>query len=161
MSKENDNLTVEKTKIDQVWKNVNARINNLKDREIQQAIIVLKKDYHIIKKVDCVTITDDALLDIITKTVAAWYNITTESIRSTSRAGNLPITRYIIFYLTLQIRKKMSLKVIGRYFNKTKGNAHCVVIHGVKEVEDKMKIYPVFKADVDSLHFTLIQTLNK
>lgn len=86
-------------------------------------------------------------IDDILEKVCAHYNVTTAQINSKSRKREYVVARQVSMYLA-QKYTKMPASRIGRLV----GNRdHSTVIHGCSQVEKRMQVDKVFKADIVSI----------
>ena len=86
-------------------------------------------------------------VDDILEKVCAHYNVTTAQINSKSRKRDYVVARQVSMYLA-QKYTKMPASRIGRLV----GNRdHSTVIHSCSQVEKRLQVDKVFKADVVSI----------
>jgi chromosomal replication initiator protein len=86
-------------------------------------------------------------IDMIQKTVAAYYNIPEDMLRAKTRKKEIVEARQICMYLTKEILGS-SLKTIGLHFG---GRDHSTVIYACKLVEEEMASNPKIKDDVETM----------
>jgi chromosomal replication initiator protein len=86
-------------------------------------------------------------IDMIQKTVAAYYNIPEDMMRAKTRKKEIVEARQICMYLTKEILGS-SLKTIGLHFG---GRDHSTVIYACRLVEEFMASNPKIKDDVETM----------
>ncbi len=86
-------------------------------------------------------------IDMIQKTVAAYYNIPEDMLRAKTRKKEIVEARQICMYLTKEILGS-SLKTIGLHFG---GRDHSTVIYACRLVEEEMASNPKIKDDVETM----------
>ena len=92
-------------------------------------------------------IDTEVSMDYIQKTVAAYYNISLEELKSKSRKRELVTARQVAMYFVKKYTS-YSLKSIGHYFG---GRDHSTVIHALQAVNDMLDTEPIFKRSVNDL----------
>lgn len=90
--------------------------------------------------------------DLIIKTVSEHMNISADDIRSKKRSQDIATARQVVMYLCREYTV-LALKSIG---NSVGGKDHATVLNGIKRVEEKMNLDPMFKSSID----TIIKKLN-
>ena len=87
---------------------------------------------------DLITTSDNNIVTIekIQKTVADYYNITVENLKSDSRKKTYAIPRHIAIYLCRELTE-FSQDEIGAEFG---GRDHATVINSVRKIEDNIKL---------------------
>lgn len=86
-------------------------------------------------------------IDMIQKTVAAYYNIPEDMLRAKTRKKEIVEARQICMFLTKEILGS-SLKTIGLHFG---GRDHSTVIYACRLVEESMTSNPKIKDDVETM----------
>lgn len=86
-------------------------------------------------------------IDMIQKTVAAYYNIPEDMLRAKTRKKEIVEARQICMFLTKEILGS-SLKTIGLHFG---GRDHSTVIYACRLVEETMGTNPKIKDDVETM----------
>ncbi|MBL7959244.1 chromosomal replication initiator protein DnaA [bacterium] len=86
-------------------------------------------------------------IDMIQKTVAAYYNIPEDMLRAKTRKKEIVEARQICMFLTKEILGS-SLKTIGLHFG---GRDHSTVIYACRLVEESMGSNPKIKDDVETM----------
>lgn len=86
-------------------------------------------------------------IDMIQKTVAAYYNIPEDMLRAKTRKKEIVEARQICMFLTKEILGS-SLKTIGLHFG---GRDHSTVIYACRLVEESMASNPKIKDDVETM----------
>lgn len=86
-------------------------------------------------------------IDMIQKTVAAYYNIPEDMLRAKTRKKEIVEARQICMFLTKEILGS-SLKTIGLHFG---GRDHSTVIYACRLVEESMSSNPKIKDDVETM----------
>ncbi|WP_290770919.1 chromosomal replication initiator protein DnaA [Anaerofustis sp.] len=85
---------------------------------------------------DIIDISDKKIsLDLITKIVCDYYNITKDDILSKRRTKNIAYPRQICMYLSRELTDN-SLPTIGEYYG---GRDHSTVIHGYDKIKEDLK----------------------
>jgi chromosomal replication initiator protein len=86
-------------------------------------------------------------IDMIQKTVAAYYNIPEDMLRAKTRKKEVVEARQICMYLTKEILGS-SLKTIGLHFG---GRDHSTVIYSCRLVEESIASNPKIKDDIETM----------
>lgn len=111
-----------------------------KDIDLELAREVLKS---IVKEIQ-----SDVSVDFIQKTVAEYFKIDAELMKSKVKKREIVVPRQVAMYFCKRFTQ-LTLQVIGQNFG---GRDHSTVIHALESVEDMLKIDPAFKNQVDELH---------
>ena len=93
-------------------------------------------------------IQSDVSVDFIQKTVADYFKIDAEAMKSKVKKREIVIPRQVAMYLCKRFTQ-LTLQLIGENFG---GRDHSTVIHALESVEDMMKAEPSFKNQVDELY---------
>ena len=88
---------------------------------------------------------------MIIKTVAKFYNLTVEEIKSKTRRKEVVGPRQVAMFLSKE-HTKHSLKAIGYHYG---GRDHATVIHAVKCIQDAQKTTPKVSDDIKSIRAQL------
>lgn len=110
----------------------------------KQINLALAKDVlkNIVQEIDT-----EVSMDYIQKTVAAYFKISVENLKSKSRKRELVTARQAAMYFIKQYTTH-SLKSIGQYFG---GRDHSTVSHALHAVEDLLDTEPLFKKAFEEL----------
>ncbi len=129
---------------------------------IEEAVQIAEQEYILIPKVKKAEILSERkVLDLVTAIICQEYGFTMEEIKSRSRKGNLPRARYRIFYIARRIYPGLRIRETGRRFGLGDENAHCTVIHGIKQIEDEVKVTPKVKLEIELLEKRVREELAK
>lgn len=112
---------------------------NKKQINLELAKEVLK---NIVQEIDT-----EVSMDYIQKTVAAYFKVSVESLKSKSRKRELVTARQAAMYFIKQ-HTSHSLKSIGQYFG---GRDHSTVSHALHAIEDLLDTEPHFKRAFEDL----------
>jgi len=93
-------------------------------------------------------IQSDVSVDFIQKTVADYFKIDPEMMKSKVKKREIVIPRQVAMYFSKRFTQ-LTLQLIGVNFG---GRDHSTVIHALESVEDMMKLDSNFKAQIDELH---------
>lgn len=93
-------------------------------------------------------IQSDVSVDFIQKTVADYFGIDAETMKSKVKKREIVVPRQVAMYFCKRFTQ-LTLQLIGQNFG---GRDHSTVIHALEAVEDLMKTDPTFKGQVDELH---------
>jgi chromosomal replication initiator protein len=110
-----------------------------KDIDLELAKDVLK---NIIKEIQ-----SDVSVDFIQKTVAEYFKVDLDSLKSKIKKREIVIPRQVAMYFCKRYTQ-LTLALIGENFG---GRDHSTVIHALESVEDMMKTDVNFKASVEEL----------
>lgn len=91
--------------------------------------------------------TTEMSMEHIQKTVAAYYSVSLENLRSKSRKRELVAARQMAMFFAKRYTNH-SLKSIGHYFG---GRDHSTVIHALQTVNDMLDTEPRFKLALEEL----------
>ena len=111
-----------------------------KDIDLELAKEVMK---NIVKEIQ-----SDVSVDFIQKTVADYFNIELEVMKSKVKKREIVIPRQVAMYFCKRFTQ-LTLQLIGENFG---GRDHSTVIHALESVEDMMKVDQNFKNQVDELY---------
>jgi chromosomal replication initiator protein len=111
-----------------------------KDIDLELAKEVMK---NIVKEIQ-----SDVSVDFIQKTVADYFNIELEAMKSKVKKREIVIPRQVAMYFCKRFTQ-LTLQLIGENFG---GRDHSTVIHALESVEDMMKVDQNFKNQVDELY---------
>ncbi|MFZ9981941.1 MAG: chromosomal replication initiator protein DnaA [Cyclobacteriaceae bacterium] len=111
-----------------------------KDIDLELAKEVMK---NIVKEIQ-----SDVSVDFIQKTVAEYFNIELEVMKSKVKKREIVIPRQVAMYFCKRFTQ-LTLQLIGENFG---GRDHSTVIHALESVEDMMKVDQNFKNQVDELY---------
>lgn len=111
-----------------------------KDIDLELAKEVMK---NIVKEIQ-----SDVSVDFIQKTVADFFKIDLESMKSKVKKREIVIPRQVAMYFCKRFTQ-LTLQLIGQSFG---GRDHSTVIHALESVEDMMKVDQNFKNQVDELY---------
>ena len=93
-------------------------------------------------------IQSDVSVDFIQKTVAEYFRVEADSMKSKVKKREIVIPRQVAMYFCKRYTQ-LTLQLIGQNFG---GRDHSTVIHALEAVEDMMKTDPSFKNQVDELN---------
>ena len=110
-----------------------------KEIDLELAKEVLK---NIIKEIQ-----SDVSVDFIQKTVAEYFKVNVEQLKSKVKKREIVIPRQVSMYFCKRYTQ-LTLALIGENFG---GRDHSTVIHALESVEDMMKTDANFKASVEDL----------
>lgn len=110
-----------------------------KDIDLDLAKEVLK---NIIKEIQ-----SDVSVDFIQKTVAEYFKVDLDSLKSKIKKREIVIPRQVAMYFCKRYTQ-LTLALIGENFG---GRDHSTVIHALESVEDMMKTDSNFKSSVEEL----------
>jgi len=79
--------------------------------------------------------TRKVTIDVVLKTVAEYYKISVQDLKSKNRSAKIAGPRHVAMYICKYIVDDASSPMIGRELG---GRDHSTVLHGIKEVENKM-----------------------
>ncbi|WP_329382093.1 chromosomal replication initiator protein DnaA [Anaerofustis butyriciformans] len=97
---------------------------------------------------DIIDISDKKIsLDLITKVVCEYYNITKDDILSKRRTKNIAYPRQICMYLSRELTDN-SLPTIGEYYG---GRDHSTVIHGYDKIKEDLKTNGGLQEEIDKI----------
>lgn len=97
---------------------------------------------------DIIDISDKKIsLDLITKVVCEYYNISKDDILSKRRTKNIAYPRQICMYLSRELTDN-SLPTIGEYYG---GRDHSTVIHGYDKIKEDLKINGGLQEEIDKI----------
>ena len=97
---------------------------------------------------DIIDISDKKIsLDLITKVVCEYYNITKDDILSKRRTKNIAYPRQIFMYLSRELTDN-SLPTIGEYYG---GRDHSTVIHGYDKIKEDLKTNGGLQEEIDKI----------
>ncbi len=85
--------------------------------------------------------------EYIIKTVAESFNVTSDDILSSKRNAEIVLPRQICMYI-IREKKNFSLQETAKILNKTD---HTTVIHGIKQMKDKIADNPDIKNKIESI----------
>jgi len=111
-----------------------------KDIDLELARDVMK---NIVKEIQ-----SDVSVDFIQKTVADYFKIDAETMKSKVKKREIVIPRQVAMYFSKRFTQ-LTLQLIGDNFG---GRDHSTVIHALESVEDMMKIDANFKNQIDELN---------
>jgi len=111
-----------------------------KDIDLELAKEVMK---NIVKEIQ-----SDVSVDFIQKTVADYFNIELDVMKSKVKKREIVIPRQVAMYFCKRFTQ-LTLQLIGENFG---GRDHSTVIHALESVEDMMKVDQNFKNQVDELY---------
>ncbi|MFZ9504354.1 MAG: chromosomal replication initiator protein DnaA, partial [Cyclobacteriaceae bacterium] len=111
-----------------------------KDIDLELAKEVMK---NIVKEIQ-----SDVSVDFIQKTVADYFKIDAEAMKSKVKKREIVIPRQVSMYFCKRFTQ-LTLQLIGENFG---GRDHSTVIHALESVEDMMKVDQNFKNQVDELY---------
>jgi chromosomal replication initiator protein len=111
-----------------------------KDIDLELAKEVMK---NIVKEIQ-----SDVSVDFIQKTVADFFNIELEAMKSKVKKREIVIPRQVAMYFCKRFTQ-LTLQLIGENFG---GRDHSTVIHALESVEDMMKVDQNFKNQVEELY---------
>ena len=111
-----------------------------KDIDLELAKEVMK---NIVKEIQ-----SDVSVDFIQKTVADFFKIDLELMKSKVKKREIVIPRQVAMYFCKRFTQ-LTLQLIGQSFG---GRDHSTVIHALESVEDMMKVDQNFKNQVDELY---------
>ncbi len=97
---------------------------------------------------DIIDISDKKIsLDLITKVVCEYYNISKDDILSKRRTKNIAYPRQICMYLSRELTDN-SLPTIGEYYG---GRDHSTVIHGYDKIKEDLKTNGGLQEEIDKI----------
>lgn len=97
---------------------------------------------------DIIDISDKKIsLDLITKVVCEYYNISKDDILSKRRTKNIAYPRQICMYLSRELTDN-SLPTIGEYYG---GRDHSTVIHGYDKIKEDLKANGGLQEEIDKI----------
>jgi chromosomal replication initiator protein len=111
-----------------------------KDIDLELARDVMK---NIVKEIQ-----SDVSVDFIQKTVADYFKIDAEAMKSKVKKREIVIPRQVAMYFSKRFTQ-LTLQLIGENFG---GRDHSTVIHALESVEDMMKVDANFKNQVEELN---------
>lgn len=111
-----------------------------KDIDLELAREVMK---NIVKEIQ-----SDVSVDFIQKTVADYFKIDAEAMKSKVKKREIVVPRQVAMYFCKRFTQ-LTLQLIGENFG---GRDHSTVIHALESVEDLMKVDQNFKNQVDELY---------
>lgn len=85
-------------------------------------------------------------IDFVKETVASYYKINVSDLSSKNRASSIALPRQVAMYLCRNMID-CALGVIGNSFEKD----HTTIMHGVKQIDKKIKTDDVIKKDVENI----------
>ncbi|HEY3430313.1 MAG TPA: chromosomal replication initiator protein DnaA [Cyclobacteriaceae bacterium] len=101
-------------------------------------------------------IQSDVSVDFIQKTVAEYFKVDLESLKSKIKKREIVIPRQVAMYFCKRYTQ-LTLALIGENFG---GRDHSTVIHALESVEDMMKTDSNFKSSVEELGKKLKMRMN-
>ena len=155
---QNDGVTLPKDVVEYIAYNVDTNVRELEGilvslmahTSLTQQEINLELAKSILKNIVHHT-TEEIGIEMIIKTVAKYYNVTVEEIKSKTRRKEVVGPRQVAMYLSKE-HTKHSLKAIGYHYG---GRDHATVIHAVKCVQDVQKTTPRIGDDIKSIRAQL------
>ena len=119
-----------------------------KDIDLELARDVMK---NIVKEIQ-----SDVSVDFIQKTVADYFKIDAEAMKSKVKKREIVIPRQVAMYFSKRFTQ-LTLQLIGENFG---GRDHSTVIHALESVDDMMKVDANFKNQVEELNKKLKSRVN-
>lgn len=86
-------------------------------------------------------------IEIISKEVAKFYNVSLADIKSKSRGKNFVKPRHVCMYLS-QKKLSMTLKEIAGFFG---GRDHTTVLHGINKIEEQYNLDPIVRREIEEI----------
>ncbi len=93
-------------------------------------------------------------VETIIQTVANYFNVTSNDIRSSSRVQPIALSRQILVYL-IRTHTGCSLKEIGRHLE---GKDHSTLIHAYKKISSALKTDPKIQTTIRAIEGQIIPT---
>ena len=155
---QNDGISLPKDVVEYIAYNVDTNVRELEGilvsliahTSLTQQEINLDLAKSILKNIVHNT-TEEISIELIIKTVAKYYSVTVEEIKSKTRRKEVVGPRQVAMYLSKE-HTKHSLKAIGYHYG---GRDHATVIHAVKCVQDTQKTTPRVGDDIKSIRAQL------
>ena len=155
---QNDGISLPKDVVEYIAYNVDTNVRELEGilvslmahTSLTQQEINLDLAKQILKNIVHNT-TEEISIEMIIKTVAKFYNLTVEEIKSKTRRKEVVGPRQVAMFLSKE-HTKHSLKAIGYHYG---GRDHATVIHAVKCIQDAQKTTPKVSDDIKSIRAQL------
>ena len=136
-----------------------ANVITTSNRELEGAMKMVVSLHRLMKRDISISLVQDALksfnqpsekiitADLIIETVEKYFNLSENSLKSSSKSKNIAYPRQIAMYLIKNMMDK-KLKEIGDYFG---GKDHSTVIHAIKKIEEDIKSDINIKSTVEDI----------
>ena len=155
---QNDGISLPKDVVEYIAYNVDTNVRELEGilvsliahTSLTQQEISLELAKQILKNIVHNT-TEEISIEMIIKTVAKFYNLTVDEIKSKTRRKEVVGPRQVAMYLSKE-HTKHSLKAIGYHYG---GRDHATVIHAVKCIQDLQKTTPRISEEIKSIRTQL------
>lgn len=134
-------------------------IEELMQKAKAEALKELTDKYHLIEKnvYNREKIDNCLLINSVMDAVSYVQGVSKEDMSKRSRKGNLPESRYMVWYITKLINPHVPYTLLGRNFNDLK---HCTAIHGVKQLKNWIETDKVLEKKVDTALGLVKERLN-
>lgn len=134
-------------------------LEELKQQAKREALEELSSKYHLVEKniYNREKIDNCLLISAVMDAVCYVQGIQREDIIKRSRRGNIPQSRYMVWYITKLINPHVPYTLLGRNFQ---GLKHCTVIHGVKTLRNWIETDKITERKVDTALGLVKERLN-